>query len=241
MRGACLASDFALLELSTAAAAHGVVAQGPYSRFGWRQPGPAYFYVMAPLYRLSGGSTGSLPLSALILNWAAALAMALLLSRRAEHPAPLLLALGLSLAYAAYLGRAFAYNIWNPVVTVLPFGLLLLACAELACGESRALPVLALLGSFLLQTHVAYLPPVAVAVAIALVSWMRAERTRAWGMACLALGVVALLWALPLAEQVKHSPGNLTRIARFFLSAGRGHPVGEASLVVAREIAWPWT
>src|SRR5262245_20543822 len=131
MRGACLASDFALLELSTAAAAHGVVAQGPYSRFGWRQPGPAYFYVMAPLYRLSGGSSASLPLTALILNWGVALAMALLLSRRLNHSAPLLLALGLALVYGAYLGRGFAYNIWNPALTVLPFGLLLLACAEL--------------------------------------------------------------------------------------------------------------
>ena len=49
MRSASPASDFALLELSTDEALRGTQLLGPYSRFGWRHPGPAYFYLQAPL------------------------------------------------------------------------------------------------------------------------------------------------------------------------------------------------
>jgi hypothetical protein len=49
MRGASPASDFALLELSTGEALRGAQLLGPYSRFGWRHPGPAYVYLQAPL------------------------------------------------------------------------------------------------------------------------------------------------------------------------------------------------
>lgn len=246
MRGACLASDFALLELSTGEAAQGAQWLGPYSRFGWRHPGPAYFYLLAPLYRLSGGTSASLPVGALIINWAAVLAMMLMLWRHADRPETFVLALVLALAYGAYLGPGFVYNIWNPAITVLPFGLLLLSCAAVACGESRGLPVLAVIGSFLVQTHVGYLPPVAVAIAVAL--GLRARGRQHGDIApaplttvALTLGALVLLWTLPVIEQLTRTPGNLTRMALFFLRGQQGHSLREALAVVSREIAWPWS
>jgi hypothetical protein len=73
MRSASPASDFALLELSTGEALRATQLLGPYSRFGWRHPGPAYFYLLAPLYGVSGASSASLPVAVLIFNWAALL------------------------------------------------------------------------------------------------------------------------------------------------------------------------
>src|SRR5262245_17148417 len=246
MRGACLASDYALLELSTGEAERGAQRLGPYSRFGWRHPGPAYFYLMAPLHRLSGGSSAALPVGALLINWAAVLSMAALLGRRLDRSWALLLALPLAPAYGVYLGPGFIYNIWNPAVTVLPFGLFLVSCAALASGDPRHLPVVAIVGSFLVQTHVGYVPPVAAAIAVAAGSWLYLRlsgNAPAASRAVLGLTLAALilLWALPLIEQFTHRPGNLTRIARFFLRAEDGHPLGESLAVTSREIAWPWS
>ena len=53
--------------------------------------------------------------------------------------------------------------------------------------------------------------------------------------------VLALAWVLPIIEEVTRTPGNLTRVARFFAGRAGGHPLGEALALVARELAWPWT
>jgi hypothetical protein len=246
LRDACPASDFALMELATDQAAHGAQLVGPYSRFGWRHPGPALFYLLAPFHAISGGSSASLPVGALVINAAALLAMVLALGRWGEDARAPLLALPLGLAYGAYLGPGFLYNIWNPAVTVLPLGALMLLAAAVACGRTGPLPLLALLGSFLVQTHVGYLPVVITVVVTALVlrRWSArpadsAPPGRAW---LLAAGVLLVSWAPPLIEQATRTPGNLTLIARFFLGGGAsGHGVGEALAIVARELAWPWT
>ena len=241
------ASDFALLELSTGEAARGAQLVGPYSRFGWRHPGPLYFYLMAPFHALSGGSSAALPVAAVVINWAALVAMVLALRRWAEGLAPALLALALGLAYGGYLGPGFLYNIWNPAVTVLPLGLYLIGCAALACGHAAVLPALVLVGSFLVQTHVGFLPCVGAAALVAAVLWARGPRAPARVALIVAVGAAAaalvVAWALPLYEQLTRTPGNLTLMARWF--SGRGnteHPgFGEAVAVVAREVAWPFT
>jgi hypothetical protein len=248
MDGACLASDFALLELSTEEATHGAQLLGPYSRFGWRHPGPAYFYLLAALYWISGGSSASLPVTVLIINWAAILGMAAALWRWADDWVPLGLALPLALAYGRYLGAGFVYNMWNPAITVLPLGVLLLACAAVACGRTAMAPVLVAIGSFLVQTHVGYLPWVTAAIAFAVVLWWRArgnsdsatEGRITTTIAAATLATFALLWAPPLIEQLTRTPGNLTLIARFFTQRTGEHGLGEALAIVAREIAWPW-
>jgi len=159
MRGASPASDFALLELSTSEALRGRQLLGPYSRFGWRHPGPAYFYLQAPLYGASGASSTSLPVAALLFNWAALLGVVACLHRWVDQPTVPIFALALFLVYGLYLGPGFLYNIWNPAVTILPLGVFLIVCAGLACGRTVVLLIVAGLGSFLVQTHVGYICP----------------------------------------------------------------------------------
>ena len=46
--------DAAALEFGTWHAARGHQLLGAYSRFGWNHPGPAFFYLAAPLYEALG-------------------------------------------------------------------------------------------------------------------------------------------------------------------------------------------
>ena len=247
MRSAAPASDFALLELSTAEALRGTQLLGPYSRFGWRHPGPAYFYLQAPLYGASGASSASLPVGALIFNWAALLGIVACLHRWVDHAAVPIFALALFLVYGLYLGPGFLYNIWNPAVTILPLGVFLISCAGLASGRTMALPIVAGLGSVLVQTHVGYLPCVAAGTLTAGALWLRLRRrdgdaaTSPRLPMILAVATLAALWAMPLGEQMTRDPGNVSLIVRFFSGESERHTWGEALAIVTREIAWPWS
>jgi hypothetical protein len=247
MRSASPASDFALLELSTGEALRGAQLLGPYSRFGWRHPGPAYFYLQAPLYWASGASSASLPVAVLIFNWAALLGVVACLRRWVDQGTVSIFALALFLVYGLYLGPGFLYNIWNPAVTILPLGVFLILCAGLACGKTVVLPIVAGLGSFLVQTHVGYLPCVAAGALTSGALWLRRRRcdgdvaTSPHLPITLAVVTLAALWTMPLVEQTTRDPGNMSLILRFFSGESAGHTLGEALAIVTREIAWPWS
>src|SRR4029077_17792587 len=70
--------DYAALELYTRLAAQGRQLLGPYSRFGFHPPGPAYFYASVPLYVLTGERFAGILLTAALIN---VLSIALMLRR----------------------------------------------------------------------------------------------------------------------------------------------------------------
>jgi hypothetical protein len=245
MRSAAPASDFALLELSAGEALRGTQLLGPYSRFGWRHPGPAYFYLQAPLYGVSGASSASLPVGVLILNWAALLGIVACLRRWVDQAAVPIFALALFLLYGLYLGPGFLYNIWNPAVTILPLGLFLILCAGLASGRTMVLPLVAGLGSFLVQTHVGYLPCVAAGTLTSGALWLRLRwrdgtaATSPYLAIMLTVATLAAFWTMPLVEQLTRDTGNMSLILRFFSGDSDRHTWSEALAIVTREIAWP--
>jgi hypothetical protein len=53
-------------------------------------------------------------------------------------------------------------------------------------------------------------------------SWRRGRRAEIVRALLATLAVLALLWALPIAEQLTNSPGNMTELWRFFVS--QSHP-----------------
>src|SRR5687767_5787442 len=63
-----LAGDGAALELGTLHAAAGTQLLGPYSRFGWNHPGPAFFYLALPIYELCDRRGSALNLFAFMCN-----------------------------------------------------------------------------------------------------------------------------------------------------------------------------
>jgi hypothetical protein len=228
------AGDAAMLEIYTRHAAHGVWALGPYSQFGWNHPGPLYFYLLAPLYLLSGEKTLALHVGAFGINLLSVGTVVCMLLR---YAAP-----GVACAAAAamwlYLYRLpLIASAWNPHIVILPAAAFLVLCAAVATRHGGAIPAVVLVGSFLVQTHVSLAPYVVLLSAAALAAflwWPTPVETpdrspRSWIYVSAAL--LLLLWLLPIVEQVSDTPGNVTRMLKFFASPSPG-PELRTALVV---------
>ena len=222
--------DRAFLELYTAQATRGNLMVGPYSRFGWNHPGPAYLYALAPLYALSGQREHSLDATALLINTGAIAALIVVVSRYGDPY------LGWSLvgAVAIFLFRPgpvrnvgeVLTSPWNPHGVILPFSLLIGLCAALAVGRTWVLPSIALVASLIVQTHVGLLPCAAALIATAVTLRLTARDARDASLRPVILWsatVLALLWMPAVVDQVIGSR-NASEIANFFLSADRPRP-----------------
>src|SRR5262245_38573005 len=223
------ASDRAIIELFTLHAARSVQLLGPYSRFGWHHPGPAFFYLLLPVYEAFGEHSGALFLGALLLGLGSALGIVAVAVWLGGRGAAMWTALMLAL-WASSLGTGRIVDIWNPHATLLPFALFLFLCAGWALGHVRLSPAIAAVGSFLTQTHLGYLPPVALA-------FLSSEALRrVWGKVgaptpprpggpwwVAAALVLLVMWLPPIVEQFAEPRGNLHRIVRALLDRDDGH------------------
>ena len=226
-------SDGAVLEISTLEALHARQLLGPYSRFGWRHPGPLYFYLEAPWYRTSGLHTAGMQAGALAIN-GLAVAAALIALRWLGNSLSAAVAIAMA-AYVARAGGGLLVSAWNPHVIVLPMVAFVLLTAAFAVSGRRSL-LLAIVGvgSFLVQTHLALAPLVAALGAAACLARRRECRDAWMPIAILA----AILWAPVLVEQATRTPGNLTRIATFFtVGSPPGQSVGTALAAWSTELA----
>jgi hypothetical protein len=229
-----LDGDGALIELSVRAIVQGDYQLiGPYSRFGFRHPGPSYFYLLVPLYWLSKNSALSLYLSVLLCNIASISGILVIIWHATTRWIFLWTALVLSLALA-YL-QHIVFGIWNPTVPMFPFLLAVVCFAALAIGKIRYLPLAIFLASFVVQTHLGYVPAIAIIAGSAFLLYgfpqiralcgIHSQNERGfWKMGGISLIVVTVLWMLPLIEQLTESPGNLSRIIAFFTEQSSDRP-----------------
>lgn len=238
--------DMALLELYTRHAESGLQLLGPYSRFGWNHPGPAYFYLLTPLYWLSGDCSTSLFFTARIINLLSAVGLlatihALTRERGVSTAAWACL---VTLLYTVYLGAEIVCSAWNPWIVVFPSALFVVCCAAGATGKPLFLPAAVAIGSFLVQTHVALLPLVgAMGVGSLVLLLCRAgqppsQRGRWLVSLVLSLLALTLMWAPPLLEEMAHHPGNLSKLLHFFHAGVPGRTLGEAFSEVSPFLAW---
>ncbi len=219
-----LGSDFALTALDVTDAGRLDQAIGPYSRWGWAHPGPAWFSLLHPVFAVLGSTGAALVVASLTLHglFAALVVAAAGRSRPWAQP----LAAGLLLLYVLRMpDRVFAL-VWNPYALLLPTALLLALGARAALGNLPAAAGTVIVGSYLVQTHVGTAPLVglvvlAVAVGAALTAWRRElpERgRREWYLAAAGVAAAALLWLPPLVQQLTAAPGegNLGTLAAYF-------------------------
>lgn len=239
--------DDAILEIYTLHASHGTQMLGPYSRFQWNHPGPALFYVLLPLYKLTGQSTLSLYYGALVINLTTILAV-LALSYKAAGPGLFYWTAMLLAAYMGNLEPRLLTSPWNPFVTILPFGLVIFMCAVFSGRNVRILPALVIVATFVVQTHIEYLPIVS---AIVLASFLlyalrrnRGETTlksspsqRRWVWFAVSCFILAAMWMPPMLEEVQSDSGNLTKLYRFFLADRGSHSFSEAFSTVSIRIS----
>jgi len=198
-------------------------------RAGWPKtpsshPGPLSFYLLAPVYRLLGGSYWALRVSTVAFQ-AAAIALVLWIARwRAGTPG--VIGAGLMIAFLELgYGLLVLTEPWNPYLPVLWFLVFLAAVWSVACGDLWMLPLAVASGSLCAQTH---LPYAAVCGALGFfaflliaASWVRAWRrgsgTRGHARSLVAsAAVLAVLWAPPLLAEWTREPGNLRILLDFF-------------------------
>ena len=221
-------ADGAVFELHIRNALQGQQVLGAYSQFGWNHPGPLAFYVLAPLYQLGGASQFSLNSAAFTINVLVLLLTVALAIRYGDRALPPILAAWLLL----YLLRLpdLASSFWNPHFLVLPLAALLVTCAAVSAGHHRPWPLVALLGSWVAQAHIGLLPAVAACCGVSVLLWRSTNGRTPPLTKWLVVLILATAWALPIADQLINSPGNMRRIAHFFLNESGPRPLLGVSL-----------
>jgi hypothetical protein len=212
-------SDIAVTELYIQLATRGDLLLGPYSRFGWHHPGPMYFWLQVPFYAVSGQRGTGLYAGALALNLASLAVLAWML-RRVNRGLLSVTILGAWLLFA-WRDRFTVASPWTGHIPILATMTFVGLAAAVASGRRWMFPLVIVFGSFVTQAHVALVPLVVVlslwALAGAVVNGEEhgvrlaaVLQTSAW--------LLAALWLLPIAEELAHTPGNLTRLWRFFVT-----------------------
>lgn len=199
---------------------------GPYSRYLWNHPGPVMYWMMAVPSALSGQAAWGTLVGGVIVQ-AVAVVWAGLIAWRSGRLPVVLLTMGTVLLTFRAIGPLVILEPWNPHVALPWFVLFVLYAWRLSVGELRRLPGAFFVASFLVQTHVGYLPLVAAAGAVVstylLVDWRRSQLDAVGRRTYVLTAVIGVvLWTPVLVDQLTSSTGNLTRLARYFLGDGSG-------------------
>lgn len=249
-----LTGDGGTLELRVLHASHGTQLLGPYSRFQWSHPGPAFFYLALPFYEIFKEHGPALNLCAFVLNSASAVAL-VLSARKLRGPAFALAAAALLAIYECVDPIFSLSGEWNPVTPILPLAFLSLLCARLGIGNLGVLPVFAFVASAMVQTHLGFVPVVLSLAAVSAVclglrrllgrpapaaahlQQPHPPRRSAWVLAWTA-AVLFVVWLPPLIENATSRPGNLSRLFEFFTAPhGAEHTWGLSITTVAERLA----
>jgi len=213
-------------------------------------PGPLLFDVLAVPVRLFGGHAG-LALGVGLINVVVIVITAVFAARRGGPlvgTAAMALAAGLCWA----MGSEALFEPWQPFSLLLPFLCFLVLAWSVSCGDLVALPVAAVVGSFVLQTHLSYVllvPTLAIwaLVGLALIlrrarrddaaGWPR-RRERAQQAVLLSLAVGAVCWIQPLLDQIT-GQGNLGELLGNASPPKRTIGYGYGTRLMASVVALP--
>jgi len=162
--------DEAVLGLRVIDAAHLHALVGPYSRFGWSHPGPALFYVLAPVYALSGHDPRSLTAGAVLIN-GACLVVAIVAVRHFAGEWSARWSVGVVSVAVLALGLDFFATFWNPTLEASAVLLAAVLAAGAVAGSGASVVWLAVVGTYVVQTDVGTVPLVGLLAVTAVVGW----------------------------------------------------------------------
>ncbi|AKU18367.1 hypothetical protein [Luteipulveratus mongoliensis] len=188
-------------------------------------PGPMQFYVLAPLFALTGWWLGSLLVTSLLVT-AGFAATAIVAAHRAAGWGAAVVAATVVLAMERLFGEhiVLPWNVWQPTVGLLA---VLFLAWRLVLGQLTAMVPYVVCASYVAQGHILFLPVVGLVTAsltvIGLVRWRRkreaywpipgyrpstrqaAWRRRGW----ITCAVVVLCWLPVLIETMVITPNNV--------------------------------
>lgn len=183
-------------------------------------PGPAQFWLTWPAWKVLGGSSwavnASVALSGLLGG-----AVAVAVARRVGGRTAAAAVGAVVLVLVGGFGPEVVLMPWNPSMPLLWFGVLVLATWGATSAHRGLLPVVAGAASYVVQCHTGY-APVALALCALAGGWVVVTGVRsgswvptlAWTGG--AVAVAALLWSPPLADQIRHDPGNVDILLHSF-------------------------
>ena len=240
--------DFAIIDLRVRDvwSAHPPLT-GLFSRPGWNHPGPAMFWLIAPISAAFGQPTWATHIGGAVLEL---VAMAWLAWATARAGLRMLLtaAAVVGMTYLG-IGEWVIRQPWNLHVPLIWFVLVLFLALLVATGRFGHLVGLAIAATIVVQTHVGFAAPVGAAVGFALVGValdVRRDRTapHRWrSTVLLTSGLLLVLWLPPIVDVLLHWPGNLGKIASYFAGSNYAHVgFGRATGIVAAEFELlpPW-
>ncbi len=239
--------DWAVLTLRVEDVGRNTPLVGPYSRFGWNHPGPLIYWLLAIPYHLFGDRPEAILAAAATLNAVSVAALSAVAWRRGRLPL-----VALTMAATAILihamGPAMIRDPWNPFITLLPLALTVFLVWSVIEGDFWMWPPLAFLVSFELQSHIGYLPMLAMlGVSVFAIAWRRksfntllpTSTKQRWWVLGLSSAVVIGCWLPVFLDQVAGT-GSLGAIARYFLSPGDSPAgFGTAFHVAADQLRFP--
>jgi hypothetical protein len=235
-RHAVLASgDVATILLQVDNARHFRELLGNYSRWHFHHPGPGFMYLLAlgdlslrDVLRVAPGPLNSATLTLLLIYTCFLFGSIWLLQQHSESPWFLPTAVAASLWFIYVIDRTFPGSasgaVWMPYPPLFCFLFFMTACASLAVGKSKCLPLVAASGMLLIHAHVIQTIFVAILSSAALVIWLVPE-VRITGVGAtinkhrvsliISLGIV-VAFAFPiLLEAALHHPNNLDDIRSY--------------------------
>lgn len=218
-------SDQVLLELGVLRATHFDQLLGAYSQFGFAHPGPTWFYLMSPFYKLLGADTAAAVAAAAVVEAGFGAAVVALTARWRGGRAALATAVVLLLYLRVIVIPAVTF-LWNPFAVMPATILFVLLAVAAAGGAARARWGVLIIGSFLIQTDVSTVPLVGFLALYLVVPAVRRRAVRIArlrppsGFTLFALLIFIGEWIPPVLQQFTQSPGNLTQLADTLLGGG---------------------
>jgi hypothetical protein len=227
-------SDFAVIDSQVLQTLRGWQPVGAYSRFGAHHPGPLYFQMLAPFYLVSGYRHLSIELAVALTNVASVIGLWWLIGRHARTRLLPLVSVALVGIYLWRMDGLLA-SPWNPHVPLMPLGLLLVSAAVVVGGSVELLPLVVLLGSFVVQAHMGLVPVAAAtlfvtttAIVVGIVKSRRAGAPVSPSLRrslMIAAAVAALVWAVPVIDELRPAGlHNMRELAHFFATAAPFNP-----------------
>lgn len=185
-------------------------------------PGPLSFYLLAPVYRLFGGTSYSLEVGSVLIHISAVAASLALAYRRGGRRVAIAVAAMLAVVLRGY-GSNVLSQPWNPYLPLVAFVAVLLGVWSILEGDTVALIVVVVAGTLCMQTHVPYVGMVGGVVA-AVLGWLLIRRRVLPGVAriempglkrngLIAAAVGVVLWSPLVVDQVRHTPGNISKLS----------------------------
>ena len=239
--------DWAVLTMRVEDVGRHTPLVGPYSRFGWNHPGPLMYWLLAFPYHLFGDKPEALLAAAATLNALTVAALSAVAWRRGRLPLVALTMTATAILIHA-MGPAMIRDPWNPFITLLPLALTVFLVWSVIEGDFWMWPPLAFLVSFELQSHIGYLPMLAMlGVSVFAIAWRRksfntllpTSTKQRWWVLGLSSAVVIGCWLPVLLDQVAGT-GNLGAIAHYFLTNGDSPAgFGTAFHVAADQLRFP--